>query len=68
MNLFNLSIHRSGKEIKYTTCIKPTESDMIIPNDTSHPHVHGISSFNYLANRLNTYPIPKGVKEKEITL
>jgi hypothetical protein len=37
-------------------------------NDFCHPHEHKISSINNLFNRLNTYPISKEAKEKELNL
>jgi hypothetical protein len=45
---------------------KPTQTDIIIPNNFCHPHEHKLSGVNCLLNRLHTYPITKRAKETEI--
>jgi hypothetical protein len=51
--------------LEYTIYRKPTQTDIIIPNDSCHEHEHKISSINYVMNRLNTYPISEEAKRKE---
>jgi hypothetical protein len=62
----DLSIHRKEMEFELTIYRKPTQTDIIIFNDSSYPHEYKILSINYSVNRLNTYPISKEVKEKEL--
>jgi hypothetical protein len=57
-------INRREKELEFQIYRKPTQTDIIIPNDSCHPREHKISSINYLTNRLNTYPVSKEAKEK----
>jgi hypothetical protein len=49
-------IHRREKELEFEIYRKPTQTDIIIPNDSCHPHEYKISNINYVINRLNTYP------------
>jgi hypothetical protein len=45
---------------------KSTQTDIVILNDSCHPHEHKIASINYLVNRLNIYLTSKQAKEKEL--
>jgi hypothetical protein len=53
------SRHHNTKRV-----MPPTQTYIIIPNDSCHPHEHKASSINYLTNRLNTYPISEEVKKE----
>jgi hypothetical protein len=57
----------AGKKVQ--TCnIQKTHSDIIILNDSCHPHEHKISSINYLVNRSDRYPISKEAKQNELNI
>jgi hypothetical protein len=45
---------------------KPTQTDIIIPNSSCHPHEHKRSGINYLLTRLYTYPITRKAKDVEM--
>jgi hypothetical protein len=66
INFLDLTIQRQEQKLEYAIYRKPTQTDIIIPNDSCHPHEHKISSINYLMNRLNTYPISEEAKKKEL--
>jgi hypothetical protein len=66
INFLNLSIHHKEKEMKFTIYRKPTQTDITIPNNSCHPHEHNMSIIDYLVNRLNTYPLSREAKEKEL--
>jgi hypothetical protein len=68
INFLDLSTHRRKKELKFSIFRKPTQTDTIMSNDSYHPHEYKTSSINYLVNRLNTYPVSKEVKEKELNI
>jgi hypothetical protein len=68
ISFLDLSIHLKEKEFEFTIYRKPTETDIIIPDDSCHPHEHKISNINYLMNRINIYPITKEAKEKELNI
>jgi hypothetical protein len=38
INFLVLSIHRKGKEFEFTIYRKPTQTDIIIRNESCHPH------------------------------
>jgi hypothetical protein len=68
INFLGLSIHHKKKMLEFAIYRKPTLTDIIIPNDSLHPHEHKISRIDYLVNRLNAYPIPKEAKEKGLNI
>jgi hypothetical protein len=52
INVLDITINRENYMLNYKICRKPT-----IHNTSCHPHEHKIASFNYLYNRVNTYPL-----------
>jgi hypothetical protein len=52
--------------LKYTE--KHTQTDVIIPNESCHPHEHKRASINYLMNRLHTNPITNKAKKMELNV
>jgi hypothetical protein len=44
---------------------KPTSTDLIIHNDSCHPHEHKRSAINFLVNRMKKYPITHGSRDRE---
>jgi hypothetical protein len=49
INFLDLLIHLREKEFEFTIYRKPTETDIIIPNDSCHPHKYKISSIKVSA-------------------
>jgi hypothetical protein len=52
------------KRLEFTIYRKPTQTDIIIRNDSCLPHEHKISSMKYLVNRLNMHQVSEKEKEK----
>jgi hypothetical protein len=65
INFLDFSVHRREKELQFAIYRKPTQTDIIISNDSCHPHKHKISCISYVVNRLKAYPMSKEAKEKE---
>jgi hypothetical protein len=65
-NFLDLTIHRKRTNLELYR--KPTQTDVLIQNDSYHPYEHKISNINYLTNRMLTHPITKGAKEKELNI
>jgi hypothetical protein len=65
INFLDITINRKNTKMEFEIYRKPTQTDIIIPNDSCHPYEHKISAINYLINRANTYPITKEAKKKE---
>ncbi|PNF26842.1 hypothetical protein B7P43_G16971 [Cryptotermes secundus] len=40
INFLDLVIHRNGKNLEFAIYGKPTQTDIIIPNSSCHPHEH----------------------------
>jgi hypothetical protein len=59
-----LTIIKAGNGKTVVILTKRTQTDIIIPNNSCHPHQQKILSINYLLNRLQTYPITEETKEK----
>jgi hypothetical protein len=54
-------------KLAFTIYGNPTQTDIVILNDSCHPHEHKISTINCLINRVNTYPVLKEAREKELS-
>jgi hypothetical protein len=69
INFLNHSIQCRDKGLEFAIYYRiSTQTDIIISNDSCHPHEHKISGIKYLANRLNTYPVSKEVEETELNI
>jgi hypothetical protein len=67
INFLDLTIQRQEQKLEYAIYRKPTQTNIIIPNDSCRPtRTQKKSSINYLMNRLNTYPISEEAKKKEL--
>jgi hypothetical protein len=66
INFLDLTIHRQTNKLQFSIYRKPTQTDIIIPNDSCHPYEHKLSGINYLLNRLHTYPITEEAKDAEV--
>jgi hypothetical protein len=65
INFLDLTIHRKGKNLQFSIYRKPTQTDIIIPNNSCHPYELKLSAINYLLNRLHVYPITEKAKDIE---
>jgi hypothetical protein len=66
ITFIDLTIHREEEKFLFSIYRKPTQTDIIIPNNSCHPHEHKTSSINYLFNRVHSYPLTKEGKEMEL--
>jgi hypothetical protein len=66
ISFLDLTIHREEENLLLSIYRKPTQTDIIIPNDSFHQYEHKFSSSNYLLNRAHNYPVTKGAKETEL--
>jgi hypothetical protein len=63
-----MTIIKQHNKLKFNIYKKPTTTDSIIHNDSGHPNEHERSAINYLLNRMNTYPLTQGNKDRELTI
>jgi hypothetical protein len=61
INFLDINIIREQKQFTSNIYRKPTITDHIIPNDSCHPQKHEVSAKQYLANRMESYPIGKKI-------
>jgi hypothetical protein len=66
INFLDLTIVRTGNRLEVGIFRKPTATDIMIHNESCHPIKHKIAGFNYLINRLTSYPITKNNSQKEV--
>jgi hypothetical protein len=66
INFLDIRIHRKDKNLQYSVYRKPTQTDIIIPNNSGHSYEHKLSGINYLLRQLHTYPITNEAKDTEI--
>jgi hypothetical protein len=59
INLLDLSIVRTCKNLKFGIFIKPTTTDIMIHSMSCHSIEYKFAGINYLINRITTYPISK---------
>jgi hypothetical protein len=59
IRFLDIEIHRKNTELQFLIHRKTTQTDIIIPNTSCHPHEHKLTSINYLINRVHTYPMTK---------
>jgi hypothetical protein len=57
LNYLDLTITNKHNKLAFGNYRKPTNTDLIIPNNSCHPHEHKKSAIRYLINRMITYPI-----------
>jgi hypothetical protein len=68
VNFLDLTIQRRNKKLEFEIYMKPTHIDIMIPNDSSHPYENKTSAIKYPINRVNTNPITKEAKKKQIAI
>jgi hypothetical protein len=57
LNYWNLKITNNHNKLTFSIYRKPTNTDLIIHNDSCHPYEYKKSAITYLVNRMTTYPI-----------
>jgi hypothetical protein len=65
INFLDLSITKIHNKLLLAIYRKPTTTDLIIHNDSCHPHEHKKSAINFLVNGMNKYPITQENKKNE---
>jgi hypothetical protein len=55
LNYLDLTITVNHNELTFGIYRKPTNTDLIIHDDSCHPNEHKISAIMYLINRMTTY-------------
>jgi hypothetical protein len=68
INYLDMTIIKEHNKLTFNIYRKPTTTDSIIHNDSCHPNKHIRSAINYLLNRMNTYPLTQGNKDREVTI
>ena len=66
LNFLYLPIPKGTSELTFEIFRKPTTTDIIIPNDSSHPLEQKLAAIRYFANRIHTYNLDHLQKQKEI--
>jgi hypothetical protein len=66
LNYLDITIKNTHNTLTFDIYRKPTTTDLIIHNDSCHPHEHKNSAIRYLVTRMNTYPISKENKYQEL--
>jgi hypothetical protein len=55
INFLDITINKETNNFSINIYRKPTTTDVIIPQDSCHPHEHKHAAIRYVLNRLNTY-------------
>jgi hypothetical protein len=65
LNDLDFTITNKHNQLTFGIYRKPTTTNLIINNNSCHPHEYEKSVTNYLINRMNTYPITHEDKDQE---
>jgi hypothetical protein len=65
LNYLDITIIINNNTFTFAIYRKPTTTDTIIPNDSSHPTEHKVAAIRYMENRRTTYPISIEQKHNE---
>jgi hypothetical protein len=57
INFLDITINKEINNFSFNIFQKPTTTDVIIPQDSCHPHEHKHAAIRYMLNRLNTYQL-----------
>jgi hypothetical protein len=63
ISFIDVGMHQNDKDLQFSMCRKPTQTDNIIPKRSCHPYEHKLSDIDYLLRRLHTYTIMEGAKD-----
>lgn len=65
LNYLDITITRNINKFTYTIYRKPTQTDMIIPYKSIHPHQHKMAAFYSMLYRMLKIPMNKEDQERE---
>jgi hypothetical protein len=57
LNYLDVTITNNHNKLTFRIYRKPTNTDLILHNDSCHPNEHKNSAITYLVNHITTYPI-----------
>jgi hypothetical protein len=57
LNYLDITITNNHNKLTFGIYRKPTNTELIIHNDSCHPYEHTKSAITYLVNRMTTYRI-----------
>jgi hypothetical protein len=66
LDYLDLTVTKNYNKLIFDIYRKPTNTDLIINNDSSHPNEHKKSTTTYLITRMITYPITHENKVLEL--
>jgi len=65
INFLDITNSKDENLLSFNAHRKPNATDIIIPNDSSHPPQQKLGAIRYMVYRLSTYTINKTNKRKE---
>ena len=65
VNFLDVTSSKDEHKISFNVYRKPTEIDIIIPNDSCRPPEQKLPTVRYLVNSLSTYPINETNRRQE---
>jgi hypothetical protein len=65
INFLDITIHRLHTKLEYKIYRKPASTSTVINSTSCHPVEHKTMAFNFLYNRLSTYPLNETNKNLE---
>jgi hypothetical protein len=68
IDFFDISIRRLQSSLEYKIYRKPTSTRTIIHNTSCHPAEQKVMAFNFLFNRLNSYPLNNLNRNNELQI
>jgi hypothetical protein len=68
LDFLDITIQKDQGKLKFDIYRKPTTTDTIIPNDSCHPPEQKLAALRHLLNRMNTYELDDGSRERERTV
>jgi transposase-like protein len=66
INFLDITINKEINIFSFNISRKPTTTDVIIPQDSCHPHEHKQAAIRYMLNRVNTYNLNYDNKRAEL--
>ena len=57
---------RKSTDLEFEIYQKPTNTKRVIPNTSNHPFQHKMVSFHHMIHRMETLPLSKVAKQKEL--
>ena len=63
-SFLHVAISKADHNVSFNVYIKPTATDVVIPNESRQPPEQKLAAVRYLINRLLSYPM-NGAKKRE---